>query len=280
MSRTEFWRSVFGLLAMTALVCAEVHAQAPGDRGRDRGGRGGRPGGFDAMMLLRVDEVRKELELSNDQIDDLDEVAGKLNADRRERPEGEHERSRDRNLNEEERSKLRTEARARAAEEAKKVKAAISDILSPSQMNRLEEISLQVQGARALTTKEIAEKVGLSDEEMKSVEKAIHDGQEAMRAKLFRGRRPDGDFMAKIDAARKEVNNKVLETLTNEQRSKFEGLQGEKFELSMAALMRGRGGFGRGRGRPDRDRRRPDDGNEDGAPRRPERPERPESDDS
>jgi hypothetical protein len=80
----------------------------------------------------------------------------------------------------------------------------------------------------------------------------------------------------KVDALRKESDEKILANLNDEQKKQFEAMKGAKFEFPEGAFGFG-GGRGRG-GRPGGDgaegggRRRPDGGNNGGGnrPRRPD----------
>ena len=87
--------------------------------------------------------------------------------------------------------------------------------------------------------------------------------------------------MERIAAGRKELDETVMATLSDEQREKFDELKGEPFELSMEKIMRsrfGRGGPGGGRGGQGGARGRRG-GDREGGGRERRRPTRPDSGD-
>ena len=281
MSRKRNWRLVLGVMAIAALAVADVHAQGRGG-GRGGGRRGGGPGGgrLDSMMLLQIDEVKEEIELSETQADDIKKAAQEQSAQRREQRGDDRDRGRrrGRDMSDEEREAFFAERRKQAEAQSKKEKAILADILLPHQLERLDQIAIQLQGSRALTDKTVAAKIGLSSDDIQGIEETLREAQDAMREKLFANGRPGReDFMAKIQEARKELDEKVIATLTDEQKSKFDELKGEAFDLSLEKIMRsrrggpGRGGPGRG-GPGARDRRGRGGGDADrGRPRRPSR---------
>lgn len=258
MSRKSYWSLVVGVLAITALACADVQAQGRGrgGRGGGRGGPGGR-GGFNVMQLLQVEQVHEEIELTEDQIASIKTAAEAQREGRAGRDRGDRgDRPNFREMSEEDRAKFFEEMRERGEKEAKESKEKIAEILLPHQMERLDEIGLQVQGAVALLNSDVAEKVGLAEEDVEKVKQTIATAQEGMRDKMRAmfggggGNRPDREALTeKIRELREGMNDEVLAVLSEDQRKKFEELQGEKFELPDNAFGRG---FGRrGRGGPD-----------------------------
>ena len=124
----------------------------------------------------------------------------------------------------------------------------LDEVLFPEQMERLKQIEIQVAGVRALMIKHVAEELKLTAAQQKELEDVSEKvGQEMMSKmrELFQS----GDrenIREKMEEARKESEEKLLNVLTSEQKSKFEKMKGEPFEMPDF----GRGGFGRGgRGR-------------------------------
>jgi Spy/CpxP family protein refolding chaperone len=207
------------VLAVLATATA-VLAQAPeGGRRGQGGGRGG-PGN-NPLMLLQAEPVQKELSLTDDQKSSISKLA-------------------------DEQRDLSREDRQQKAEETRKQ---LAEILKPEQRERLEQIGLQLAGGRALTRPDIAEKLGLSEE------------QKTKLNELFPARRgggggaPGGEAggppgggqgggAGNFRAMREETNSKAMEILTSEQRSQFEKMQGKKVDIDPAQLFRG----GRGPG--------------------------------
>jgi hypothetical protein len=250
MSRKSYWVFFIGAIVLAAMVSSDVCGQGRGGRGRGFGGPGfgGRPGGgFNVMMLLGVEEVREEIELTEEQQEEIRKVAEEARSNRQ--PRGERPNFRD--MSDEEREKLFAEMRERAEKQAKEAKETLSEILMLPQMARLDQIAMQVQGVAVLANAEVAERIGLDDEQVKTIKTEIDEATTGMREKIreiFSGGGGNREGMReKIEALRKDVDQEVLAKLTDEQRKKFEELKGEPFEMPAGGLFRGRGGPG-GRG--------------------------------
>ncbi len=133
-----------------------------------------------------------------------------------------------RNLSDEERQKAIAELRKRATEQAKKARTALAKTLEPKQVERLEQISLQAQGASSLTNPEVAGKLKLSTEQVAKLEAISNEIGPAVREALQGG---GGDARAKIAELRKERQEKSLAVLTAEQKEQFTAMKGEPFKL-------------------------------------------------
>lgn len=202
------------------------------------GGRG--PVNLDQIMvgLVNREEVQKELALLPDQTDALRKVNESM---RGERPDFDF-----RNASEDERAAFMTKMQAQMAERTKVAKEQLEELLLPDQFERLEQIAIQVAGVAALTSPSLAEKLGLTkettDKMTKDVEASAEQGREMMNAAMR-----DRDFEGvreKVEAMRKELNDKLIAHLSGEQKAKYEELMGKPFEL--AALPPGRGPGGPG----------------------------------
>ena len=110
----------------------------------------GGPGGGGLLGLLMVEEVRKELELIEDQLADLRQVGESL---RGERPAG--ERPNFREMSEADREKYMQQMRQEREAMAKKAREKLADILLPNQLERLQQINIQVQGVNALADEDV-----------------------------------------------------------------------------------------------------------------------------
>ncbi len=216
---------VFGTLAATAVA-------QPGGRGP--GGFGGGFGGGGGLGLLQNEQIRKELEIVDDQIEQLT----KLQEEAREQMRDVFSGLRD--LDPEARRERFTEMREKMAEMQQEMQAKADKILLPHQSERLKQIGVQMQlrargTSGALLEGELAETLKISDEQKKQLEEAAAKATEQMNEK--------------IAAAREEARKQVLEALTPEQRAQLEKLTGKPFELST------QGGFGfRQRAEGDRER--------------------------
>ena len=93
--------------------------------------------------------------------------------ERRERPDF-------RNMSEEEREEFRKKMSVELAERTKKVKAKLGDILLPPQIERLEQISVQMQGVGALRNTDLAKKLGVTEEQIKAIGESMESmGQQS-----------------------------------------------------------------------------------------------------
>jgi len=243
--------------AVLALVATDVLAQrggGPGGPGGRRGGPGRFGGGFGGpgggmmgrggmLALLQIDKVREELELLPDQQEALGKIAD--NRPRPERPEGVDFRDR----SEANRPKIEAfmeKMRQEREQFESKAVAQLEEVLFPEQMERLKQIEIQTAGVRALMITHVADELKLTDAQQKELEEVSQNVGEEMMSKmrqLFQSGDREG-IREKMEEARKESEEKLLNVLTADQKSKFEKMKGKPFEMPEM----GRGGFGRGRG--------------------------------
>jgi Spy/CpxP family protein refolding chaperone len=214
----------------------------------------GRGGGL--LGYLGIEEVQKELEMLDDQIQQCEQLREEM---RPQRAEGE-ERPDFRNMSEEERQKFFADMQKQMEERRKKAETKLeNDILLPHQMDRLREIAIQQAGIGALMMPEVAANLGLSDAQKEKIQTTLEESRNSIRDRMreiFQG----GDrenMRGKLEELRKEVDNKVLAVLTASQKEKFEELKGKPFEMPQRRFF---GGGQRGPGgprgeRPDRPQR-------------------------
>jgi len=244
-----------------------------GERGR-RGEGGPRGHGAAASRLLSLEKVRQELEITEEQVEAIKKAMQELRSERGER---DRERPNFREMSEDDRLAFRKRIQVEAEERAKKAKEKLSDILLPHQMERLEQIAIQAQGIGALRNQELAKKLDLTEDQKAAIKKDMEDARDGIREKMremFQGDGGDAKTMReKMRELMKEVEEKALLNLSDEQKEKLEELKGEKFELPVRDFFGGRRGGGERRGRG-----RGRGGDRGDRPSRPERPERPEVD--
>ena len=261
-------RPVTGLLAVAllAFMVTDVLGQGrrgggPGGPGGGQGGRGGfgqrggGPGGFGGgdptFGLLRNDAVKEEIELMPDQ----EEAIGKLmEQGRGERPDFDF-----RNASEEERREFFEKMQADREERSKKMKMQLEEVLLPDQMERLEQIVVQVRGVAAFRDEEIASKLGITDAQKKELEEVGQKVREEMQAKgqELRDSLRDGGNREEAFAKMRELfaegqelaMEKAIAVLNSSQRAKYDDMKGKKFEMPEGQFGFGRGGGpGGGRG--------------------------------
>ncbi len=253
-------RKVTGLLsvALLAFMVTPAMAQQRGQGGRggaggggfgSRGGGsmfGGRGGGDMTQTLLRIEAIRTELEISPDQEEALTKMQEQ---GRTERPSADF-----RNMSEEERTEFFTKMRKQAEERNAKMKEQLEEVLFPEQLERLQEINIQLQGIAALRNEDVAKELKITDAQKKELEEVQAGMMEKMREgmrELFTSGGGREGMREKIEKMREDMEGDVLGVLTSDQKKKFEEMKGEKFEMPEGAFGRGgqggRGGFG-GRG--------------------------------
>lgn len=105
-------------------------------------------------------------------------------------------------------------------------------ILQPNQRERFEQIQLRVQGVRALGREDIAQKVGLTQEQRQQIRDILREnmgGRDGARPNP--GEWNPQEMRAQMEERRQENERRILQILTAEQKAKWESLLGAPFEL-------------------------------------------------
>lgn len=196
------------IIVLVAVVHAPIAAYAQGVGGTkkeaDVGPRRGVGDAGAGLRLLRVAEVQKDLELTDTQKVQI--------------------------------LTLSMESRNDPSE----VKKRLESILNPTQLKRLKQIRMQVEGPAALLSAEVSSALELSPEQIRQL-KALQDGVRGMIEQIMseakkltpeerRAKLPE--LFAKMQQARNETTEKSLDILTPSQREKFAKLHGPKIDLS------------------------------------------------
>jgi len=209
-----------------------------------RFGRGG------VLRLLQIEAVQKELKLTDEQRDMIRDLADEMSTKFREQFSGFDFRKL-RDLSEEERRKKFEEMRQKAELISKEVEETLELVLEPDQMKRLKQLQLQREGVFAIGRPDIAKQLGLSEEQVGKVRELIaslRPDRAKMRELFQQGRDAVRKYFAEREQRRKEVEKKILEVLTPEQRKKWEQMIGKPFEFPRPERGFRRGPRGRGRG--------------------------------
>ncbi len=227
--------------------------QGRGQRGPQGGAQRGGPR-VSMIDLAAIEVVQKEIDMLDDQVEDLKALQEKLRGDRGPQAQRGQRGGDTEDMTEEEIQKQREERRAQfmeqAAANAKKANEGLKDILLEQQYDRLHEIYVQVLGMAALQDETIAKELMITEKqqaEMDSVTAKIREDAMAEFAEL----RESGDREAmqkRMTEIRSESEAKVMGVLTAKQKSSFEKMKGEAFELPADALRGQRGGGQRGGG--------------------------------
>jgi len=229
------------------------------------GMRGG-PGGGGVSGLLRNPQVQEELKLSEEQTDQLRQVASEAFEGMRDLFPSREEMEK---LGEEERAAKRQEAMEKfqkeAAKRAPEIEKKIAEILEKGQFKRLKQIELQVQGVNALVRPDIGQALGLSEDQQAEIQEVLDARNkkmeglgEEMRA-MFQGggfrdmsEEERGEMRQKMEklgekrqAITSEAQKEAMGKLTDEQKAKMPGLMGEPFEFRRPEGGQGRPSEGR-----------------------------------
>ncbi len=179
--------------------------------------------------LLRTPEVKTELKLEEAQSQKLDEINSEANR---------------------ERAKLTEEYNAKLRDLSKKTETSTLALLNDAQRRRVEQLQLQQQGVRALSTAAVADKLALTQEQRAEISKLTQ------RASAFGGSRdrnanagnPNASgaerFQQALDEAAKrtaETRDKVMAVLTAEQKAKWSEMTGEAFKFPTRSRTSTRG---------------------------------------
>jgi len=232
--------AVAAVFAAAGLASSPALAQrgGPGGFGGGFGGAGG--GAFGQIGLLDNEDVRKELEIVDEQVDKLTALRDKMREEMRSQFQGL------RDLSEDERRAKFEEMRTKMEERGKEMQKEVDDILLPQQRERLSQISLQQRLQRAgtvqgLTSGELAEQLGISDEQKAKMEEAAKEAEK--------------DLQKAIAKARAEAREKILSTLTPEQKDKIKKMLGSEFTMQNRFGQGGQGGQAGTQGRGNRGNR-------------------------
>ena len=257
MKRVKLFTLAAALMAM--LIVPAVQAQ-PGGGGRPGGGQfGGRPGGgqfggrgggqnnISISQLLQSEKVRNEAEIFDEQVQELREASDKIRAAAR---ANQGERPDFRNLTEEQRRELFEKFRKSSEETQKKINTAVEEILLPHQLERLEEIRIQLLGTGALLLEPVQKKLKVTDTQKAKFEE-ITNGTREKSQEMFGSVREKfqelggdrekiqalmAEIREKMEAAQKEAEEKIVGTLTAAQKKQFEEMKGKPFEISREDL--------------------------------------------
>jgi hypothetical protein len=228
---------MFTKFAVAAIVVAST-TMAMAQRGRGPGGFGGGMFAIDAVTLLAAAPVQKELDLSEDQKTSVAKLATDSQQARRDLFQS---------------GAAPEEMQTKMADLTKANRKKADEILLAPQRERLDEIVIQVAGAGALTRPEVIEKLTITDEQKKKLNDLATATQDKIRELNAGGFTQDpeeqkarAEKMTKINADQKE---QAVAILTADQKTKFEKMQGKKFEIDMTQLFPRRGGR-RGAGGP------------------------------
>ncbi len=218
-------------LLLGTLFVATAEAQAPGGgrRGLGMAGRGG------LLGLLRVEQVRDELKLSEEQQTKVQEVMEKLGGEMREQFAALREID--------DRDQRRAKMTELTEQNDQKVREELRNVLDREQNMRLYQIRMQVRPvADSLANRWVARRLELTEEQTQEAAKIVEESRSKQMELL--GSMRDAtqeqrmEAWQKVRTMRTEADEKALALLTSEQRESFASMKGEKIELPMLGRQR------------------------------------------
>ena len=204
--------------------------QRGGGGGGGRGFRGGAT--ISKFDIIQNETVQKDLDLKEETVSKLEEMAEKIREEQRE-------------IMEENRGNFQAVGEA-IGKVNDKAAGELKDLLDDKQTKRLDGIFIQINGPTVLTDKTVASMLKVSDDQTKKLEAFIKVYQEKM-GELF-GEVSRDELMEKMTELREEQDKELMAVLTKEQTKAFEDAKGEALDIDRRDLRRRGGGAGRQRG--------------------------------
>lgn len=173
------------------------------------------------VTLLGTRQVQTELKLEEDKAKKIDEISATATR---------------------ERARLAAEYSAKLGELNKKASDDALALLNDTQRRRLEQLRLQQQGLRALTSKAVVEQLGLTQQQRDEIAKLTQPsssfGRGGDRDRTTNPPNPNVPaaerFRQAVEEANKraaETREKILAVLTPEQKAKWSEMTGEPFKF-------------------------------------------------
>lgn len=216
------WKSRTGFLPILTLFClgtvlflspSPLQGQPPG--GGRPSSRGFSPG---LMGTLLRDETKKELKLSDDQVDKAMKIAEKYRP-QREEMQPFLDRMRDAKTDDE-RAKIRDEMTKMMEKKTKKSDEEIEKLIGKVNVERLGQLTVQFEGHRALVSPDVMKKLNLNDSQQEKILAIMEERSEARRDMGFRASEEERL------AFDREWNAKIFAILTPEQRQMWQQMVG------------------------------------------------------
>ncbi len=216
-------------LSMLALVISMAFLGADRAQAQRPGGRGmGMMGGMAGMGVLMSEAGQKELNLSEEQVTKVQDLAESTRETMREKMGSLQD------LPQEERQQKMMATMREVNESTTKE---LKEILKPEQLKRYHEIEIQMAGVNAFNLPAVAEKLNLTADQKEKITSIESDMREEMQS--FREDN-QGDFQAmfqKMTEVREGAKKKALALLTDDQKETWKEMTGKPFEMPA-------GGFG------------------------------------
>jgi len=102
-------------------------------------------------------------------------------------------------------------------------------LLDGDQTKRLTELWIQNLSGNAIASEEVGKELALTDDQKKKVERLIEEAG-ALLSELFMGG-PDEESAKKAREITKKCGQKMIDSLTEEQKKKYEVMKGKEFKF-------------------------------------------------
>jgi hypothetical protein len=109
----------------------------------------------------------------------------------------------------------------------------LKEALEPGQLTRLRQVTLQIEGAFALSQDEVRKELKITQEQMMkfmAIVQELHKKVEPLVKEAQSGGKPE-EIRPKIEQLRKDQAEKLEAVLTDAQKKQWKELLGPKFEL-------------------------------------------------
>jgi Spy/CpxP family protein refolding chaperone len=192
-------------------------------------------GDLGPYSFLNLEQVQKDLKLTQEQKDKLKAINDEFHAKRRQRIEALAGAATG------DRAARPAELRAKAREDRAEYRKKIEAVLLPEQRNRLGQIALQLRGPLSvLADEKMAKTLKLNPDQQKqiqAIEKALGDRLDSALQDL-RGRRSasQAELEAKAAELRDQAVQQALGVLTPEQKDSLEKMKGERLLIERPRL--------------------------------------------
>ena len=137
--------------------------------------------------------------------------------------------------------------RKRQEEQRATTHKALAEVLSADQLKRLAEISVQLQGNRAIMNPDIQKTLGITDEQKTKISDLQTKQQEANRAlfeKVRNNELSQDDMRATTEKNNKTMGDELAKVLTSAQNAKLKEMGGKPFKADPNETQGRRGGGG------------------------------------
>jgi Spy/CpxP family protein refolding chaperone len=201
---------------------------------------GGTRSGSDPLQMLQLPQVKKELNLTDDQVNKIKQVETDFRSEISNAISKQNLKELDPKKNPEKVEELRKQLDT----QIQKTRKELSSVLSTDQLKRFKEISLQVYGWGPLTQADFAEDLKLTQEQQTKLVALREDMNDKIKEAWTTPTSSDAkeqsktisENRTKIEKVITDINNQALDVLTADQKTALTKLKGKEFKLDVSGL--------------------------------------------